>query len=167
MTCPSVTERSPRHTLGPGATCGWRIANLPCNPPRYEVCPTTDPARSGDPRSGNPRITTAGSADACVPVSSRCGDRIAMFDNFWPTRGQMPVSGVSGKEMARCGGCDTAVIGLEGRRWNAPPGNGPESPKKWARIGYTMTVILCCPRTVRTHRFPLRNPRSWLSARDI
>ena len=34
-------------------------ANLPCNTPRYEVCPTTDPARSGDPRSGNPMITTA------------------------------------------------------------------------------------------------------------
>ena len=35
-----------------------------------------DPA---DLRSRNPMITSARSADACGPVGSRCGDRIAMF----------------------------------------------------------------------------------------
>jgi len=55
--------------------------------------------------------------------------------------------------MASFGGLDTAIIGLEGGCWDEAPKNGPESPDKRGLIGYTLTVIFCCPRTVRTHLF--------------
>ena len=55
---------------------------------------TTDAARSGDPRSANPRITTARSSGACGPITGGCGDSTAMFYRFRPTKGPTPVTGV-------------------------------------------------------------------------
>ena len=46
-------------------------------------------------------ITSARSADACDPVGSRCGDRIAMFRDLWPTHGLDAGKWCAWKEMAR------------------------------------------------------------------
>ena len=53
--------------------------------------PATSAARSGDPRSANPRITVVRSSGACGPIRGRCGDRMAIsVDDRSNTRNWCP-----------------------------------------------------------------------------
>ena len=66
-------------------------------------------------------ITSARSADACGLVGSRCGDRIPMFRDLWPTHGLDAGKWCAWNEMARFLEDTLAIIGLEGR-----------SPRNWS-----------------------------------
>ena len=75
-------RRGPESLPSGADTCYGRCTIADCKPGRSSSRallamnrPTTDAARSGDPRSANPRITTARSAGACGPITGGCGDR--------------------------------------------------------------------------------------------